>query len=277
MNTVAAIQMASTPDVQANVDRACQLIIQASQQGAKCVALPEEFATLGIESKLKTKFAEQYEDGPIQRRFSAIANEHRIWIVGGTLPILSTSSTKAFSSCLIWNDKGDCVGRYDKIHLFDVDLKENETYRESDGVEAGDHLTVIPTPFGKLGIGICYDVRFPELFRALTFKGAEILVLPSAFTFQTGQKHWKTLLKARAIENLCYVVAPAQVGKRLNGHGTYGHSMIIDPWGEILAVLEKDTGIIQADIDLRKLTELRKQFPALDHRRAFVIKELFEL
>ncbi len=273
MAVIAAVQMASTQDVQKNVEMACQLIEQAANQGAKCVVLPEEFSTLGLTATQKRQFMEPFEKGPIQQQLKAVAKKSKVWLIGGTL-LIKGEDEKPTSSTLVWNSEGECIARYDKIHLFDVTVEGKEEYRESDNIKPGKNIVVLSTPFGKIGFAICYDLRFPELFRALMLKGAQIIVLPSAFTIQTGKAHWETLIRARAIENLCYMIAPGEVGQRHDGRGTYGHSMIIGPWGEILALAENDPGVISVDIDLEKMIELRKQFPTIKHYQSFVMQDL---
>ncbi len=269
---IAALQVASTKDVQKNVDMACDLIKQAALMGAGLVALPEEFVTLGLTPKEKREVMEDFGNGPIQNRLKQTAKEQGVWIVGGTL-LVKDKAQNPFSSTMVWNDQGECVARYDKMHLFDVKVGKDE-YRESDNISAGQHVVVVDTPFGKLGLGICYDLRFPELFRLLMLKGAQILVLPSAFTMQTGFAHWEILIRARAIENLCYVVAPGECGKRSDDRLTYGHSMIVGPWGDILASLEDDPGVVIADIDLKKLLNTRQQFPSINHVQKNVLQAL---
>jgi nitrilase len=257
------------------VEQACQWIEQAAKKGAQCVVLPEEFATLALPSVVdKLALAEAYGHGPIQDALAKAARKNKVWLVGGTLPLQTDNPQKLFSSALTWDAEGHCVGRYDKMHLFDVQVAAGEVYQESLKVQPGNTLCVVDTPLGKIGVAICYDIRFPELFRAMSLAGAQILVLPSAFTINTGKVHWEVLLKARAIENLCYMVAPDQVGIRDSGHGTYGHSMIIDPWGEVLAHMDGHQGFILANIDLEKQRTLRQNFPVLDHTSAFAIQAL---
>lgn len=268
MSVVAAIQMASGPNVKANLEEAERLIKTAVQQDAKLVVLPENFAIMGLSEMDKVAIAETPGEGPIQLFLSQQARKHEIWIVGGTIPIESSVTGKVFSASLLYNDKGEIVARYDKIHLFDVVLEASkESYTESETIEPGDDVVVVDTPFGKLGMAICYDLRFPELFRAMADVGMEICVLPSAFTSLTGKAHWESLLRARAIENLCYMIAPDQGGYHINGRETHGDSMIIDPWGVVLNRLPHGTGVVVSDIDLEKLRKTRKNFPALQHKR----------
>lgn len=268
MSVVAAVQMASGPNVKANLEEAEKLIKTAVQQDAELVVLPENFAIMGLSEMDKVAIAETAGEGPIQQFLSQQANKHGIWIVGGTIPLESGVAGKVYSASLLYNDSGEMVARYDKLHLFDVVLEDsNESYNESETIESGDDIVVVDTPFGKLGMSVCYDLRFPELFRAMADVGMEVCVLPSAFTSLTGRAHWESLLRARAIENLCYMVAPDQGGYHKNGRETYGDSMIVDPWGVVLNRLPHGTGVVVSEIDLEKLRKTRKNFPALQHRR----------
>lgn len=268
MSVVAAVQMASGPNVKANLEEAEKLIKTAVQQDAELVVLPENFAIMGLSEMDKVAIAETAGEGPIQQFLSQQADKHGIWIVGGTIPLESGVAGKVYSASLLYNDSGEVVARYDKLHLFDVVLEDsNESYNESETIESGDDIVVVDTPFGKLGMSVCYDLRFPELFRAMADVGMEVCVLPSAFTSLTGRAHWESLLRARAIENLCYMVAPDQGGYHKNGRETYGDSMIVDPWGVVLNRLPHGTGVVVSEIDLEKLRKTRKNFPALQHRR----------
>lgn len=268
MSVVAAVQMASGPNVKANLEEAEKLIKTAVQQDAELVVLPENFAIMGLSEMDKVAIAETAGEGPIQQFLSQQANKYGIWIVGGTIPLESGVAGKVYSASLLYNDSGEVVARYDKLHLFDVVLEDsNESYNESETIESGDDIVVVDTPFGKLGMSVCYDLRFPELFRAMADVGMEVCVLPSAFTSLTGRAHWESLLRARAIENLCYMVAPDQGGYHKNGRETYGDSMIVDPWGVVLNRLPHGTGVVVSEIDLEKLRKTRKNFPALQHRR----------
>ena len=260
--------MASGPNVKANLEEAEKLIKTAVQQDAELVVLPENFAIMGLSEMDKVAIAETAGEGPIQQFLSQQANKYGIWIVGGTIPLESGVAGKVYSASLLYNDSGEVVARYDKLHLFDVLLEDsNESYNESETIESGDDIVVVDTPFGKLGMAVCYDLRFPELFRAMADVGMEMCVLPSAFTSLTGRAHWESLLRARAIENLCYMVAPDQGGYHKNGRETYGDSMIVDPWGVVLNRLPHGTGVVVSEIDLEKLRKTRKNFPALQHRR----------
>lgn len=268
MSVVAAIQMASGPNVKANLEEAEKLIKTAVQQEAELVVLPENFAIMGMSEVDKVAIAEKAGEGPIQQFLSQQANKHGIWIVGGTVPIEASAAGKVYSASQLYNDSGEMVARYDKLHLFDVMLEDsNESYNESETIESGNDVVVVDTPFGKLGMAICYDLRFPELFRAMADVGMEICVLPSAFTNLTGRAHWESLLRARAIENLCYMIAPDQGGYHKNGRETYGDSMIVDPWGVVLNRLPHGTGVVVSDVDLEKLRKTRQNFPALKHKR----------
>jgi nitrilase len=264
---VAALQMTSGPDVAANLDQARTLLRQARERGAVLAALPENFAFMGLKDADKRAVGEPDGDGPIQQFLASTARELKLWIVGGTMPIQVAGDARVAAACLVFDDGGKRVARYDKIHLFDVDIPgKAETYRESAHVAPGRAPVVVATPVGKLGLSVCYDMRFPELFRQLSAAGAQILSVPSAFTGPTGRAHWETLLRARAIENLCYVIAPAQSGFHPNGRETYGDSMIVDHWGTVLQRLPRGQGCVVADVDLNRQAQARTSFPALDHR-----------
>ena len=268
MSKVAAIQMASGPNVKANLEEAEKLIKAAVQQQAELIVLPENFAIMGMTETDKVSIAEPMGSGPLQDYLSEQSRRHGIWLVGGTIPIKSKQAGKVSAASLLYNDKGELVARYDKIHLFDVTIEgSNESYNESETIASGDEVVVIDTPFGRLGMAVCYDLRFPELFRAMADVGMEICVLPSAFTSQTGKAHWESLLRARAIENLCFIIAADQGGYHVNGRETYGDSMIIDQWGTIINRLPNGTGVVVSDIDLMRLETTRKAFPVLDHKR----------
>lgn len=268
---IASIQMTSSHDLGQNLLMATELIRNACEQGAQFIVLPENFAMMGLQESDKLKFAESFGQGPIQDFLRTQAAENRVWIVGGTIPIkVPSEENKVYASCLVFNDEGLCVSRYDKIHMFDVSLHAGEEkYSESRATQAGDQVVVIPTPFGKVGLSVCYDIRFPELFRQMQKENVEIIVLPAAFTYTTGSVHWEVLVRARAIENLAYVVASCQTGTHSNNRKTYGHSMIVNPWGEILAVLPHEPGVVVADIDLEVLKKIRNEFPSLEHRKLF--------
>ena len=268
MSKCAAIQMASSPNIRSNLLEADKLIGEAVNAGAKLVALPENFALMGEHELDKVKAREIDGEGPIQDFLSNVAKKYGVWVIGGTIPLAGDSDNKVKASCLVYDDRGERAGRYDKIHLFDVSVPDtDEEYRESDSIEPGSELIVLETPFGKLGLSVCYDLRFPELYRKLAAQGAEILVVPAAFTAQTGAAHWEVLLRARAIENLCYVIAPNQGGFHINGRKTFGHSMIIDPWGVVLDCNKSGGGFVCAEIDHERLEKVRTAFPVLQHRR----------
>ncbi|HMN45440.1 MAG TPA: carbon-nitrogen hydrolase family protein [Povalibacter sp.] len=270
MPVAAVIQLTSGPDVSANLASARTLLEQARREGAVFAALPENFAIMGHKETDKLEVGESFGEGPIQAFLAHTARELRLWILGGTAPIqVPESPGKVAAASLLFDDQGRCVARYDKIHLFDVDIPgREERYRESATIAAGRSPTVVTTPIGRLGMAVCYDVRFPELFRVMQSQGAEVLSLPSAFTAPTGKAHWEILLRARAVENLSFVLAPAQGGHHANGRETHGDSMIVDPWGHVLArVAAPGPGLAIAEIDHTVLQELRGRFPALNHRR----------
>jgi len=269
MPLAAVLQMTSAPDVAANLATARNLLEQARAQGAVLAALPENFAIMGRKETDKLEAGEEFGEGPIQAFLGHCARELKLWIIGGTIPIrVAGRPDKVAAASLLFDDQGRCVARYDKIHLFDVDIPDREeSYRESATIAAGSAAVVVSTPLGHLGMAVCYDVRFPELFRALQAQGAEILSLPSAFTAPTGKAHWELLVRARAVENLCYMLAPAQGGMHPNGRETHGDSMIVDPWGHILARVAAGPGLAVAEIDRTLQQEVRSRFPALSHRR----------
>jgi deaminated glutathione amidase len=264
MTRIAAIQMASGPHVASNLSEAERLIEIAVNQGAKLVALPEYFAIMGLKDSDKVAAREKEGSGPIQRFLSKAAKKNQIWIIAGSVPLESSSKDKVRNSCLVYDDKGKQVARYDKIHLFGLDLG-NEHYHEEATIEPGDEVVTLETPFGKIGLSICYDLRFPELYRAMG--AVDIIVVPSAFTETTGKAHWEPLIRARAIENQAYVLAPAQGGYHASGRETHGNSMIVDPWGVVLDRLPRGSGIVTASINPGYLTSIRKSLPALKHRR----------
>lgn len=268
MSKVAAIQMASGPNVKANLAEAEKLIKIAVQQHAELVVLPENFAIMGTSETDKVKIAETFGTGLLQDYLRDQAINNNIWLVGGTIPILSKESGKVFAACLLYNPQGEVVARYDKIHLFDVIIEAtNESYTESETITPGDQIVVVDTPFGRLGLAVCYDLRFPELFRAMVEQNMEICALPSAFTSLTGKVHWESLLRARSIENLSFMIAADQGGYHVGGRETHGDSMIIDPWGLVLNRLPHGTGVVVANIDIEKLEHTRKMFPVLKHKR----------
>ncbi|HTJ96423.1 MAG TPA: carbon-nitrogen hydrolase family protein [Rhodocyclaceae bacterium] len=262
---IAAIQMTSEPSVAPNLEAAGRLIGEAAAQGAKLVALPEYFPFIGASDEERFAARENCGDGPIQNFLAAAAKQHGVWIVGGSLPLDCGDPAKLLNTCLVFNDRGEQVARYDKIHLFAF-KKGTEEYNEARTIQPGTGVVAFDSPFGRIGLGICYDLRFPELFRqAGADKAIDLFILPAAFTETTGKAHWEILLRARAIENLCYVMAPAQGGRHQTGRMTHGNSMIIDPWGEILARLDKEVGVIVADIDPNRIAKVRSNLPALEH------------
>ncbi len=264
---VAAIQMASGPNVGANLIEAGRLIADAAADGAGLVVLPENFAHMGNQETDQVKIRECPGQGQIQDFLAEQAAKHGIWLVGGTLPMEANVPHKVRAACLVYDDRGEAVARYDKIHLFDVKLIDSdESYQESRAIEPGQQVTVVDSPFGRLGLAVCYDLRFPELFRQLVDAGAELLAVPAAFTAITGKAHWEVLVRARAVENFCYVAAAAQGGYHINGRETYGHSMIVDPWGRVLDCLPSGSGYVVADIDPELIANTRRNFPALEHR-----------
>jgi|SRR5712671_5857757 len=268
MPLAAAIQMTSTPNVPENLAAARALLEQASRRGAVLAAVPENFVIMGLHERDKLAVAETDGDGPIQSWLGQTARDLRLWIIGGTMPLRSAEPDKVAAACLVYNSEGTRVARYDKIHLFDVSIPgRDESYRESASIAAGNVPVVVDTPIGRIGLAVCYDMRFPELFRNLAAQGAEVLSLPSAFTAPTGQAHWDVLLRARAVENLSYVIAPAQTGVHASGRETYGNAMIVDPWGVVLDRVGSGPGIAVADIDKTTQQQVRERFPALKHRK----------
>lgn len=268
MTKIAAIQMASGPRLEANLAEAGRLLRVAADADVALAVLPEYFGRFGLPERERVASAELPGDGPVQEFLARTARETGMWIVGGSLP-LATGGERVRGACLLYDDTGMLRARFDKMHLFDVHIPErDEHYEESAWTEPGSEVVVTDTPFGRLGLAVCYDLRFPELFRRMAAAGAEIIALPAAFTAATGRAHWEILLRARAIENLCYLVAAAQGGFHANGRETFGDSMIVDPWGGILARRrENGSGVVVADIDLERQRQLRRTFPVLDHRR----------
>jgi predicted amidohydrolase len=268
MGKVAAIQMTSSHVVADNLAAAGELLREAKDAGADIACLPENFAFIGLRDADKLQVAEADGAGAAQSFLSDTARELKMWILGGTIVIRGDTDRRVTNSSLLIDAAGKRVARYDKIHLFDVTIPgRDEQYRESTHVAPGRDIVIADTPVGKLGLSVCYDMRFPELYRQLVAQGAEWLAIPAAFTVPTGRAHWETLLRARAIENLCYVVAPAQAGTHTSGRETYGDSIIVDYWGQVLSRLAKGGGVITADIDLAKQAETRVRFPALDNRQ----------
>jgi len=263
MFRVAAIQMASGPHVAANLQEAARLIELAAATGARIVALPEYFAILGMKDTDKVAVRERDGHGPIQDFLAAQARRHRVWIVGGSVPLESAIEGKVRNSCLVYDQEGQRVARYDKIHLFGFEMGQ-ERYSEERTIEPGRSVCVVDSPFGRIGISVCYDLRFPELYRAMG--EVDLIMVPSAFTETTGKAHWDTLVRARAIENLAYVVAPAQGGYHVNGRETHGHTMIVDPWGVVLDRLPRGSGVVVAGVNPTYQAKIRKSLPALAHK-----------
>ncbi|WP_074858904.1 carbon-nitrogen hydrolase family protein [Nitrosospira briensis] len=260
---VAAIQMSAGPNVNGNLEEAARLLAIAALQGAKLAALPEYFCLMGMKDADRVAARERINSGPIQQFLSSIAKRLGIWLVGGSVPLESSSPDKVRNSCLVYDDKGQQVARYDKIHLFGLELG-NERYAEEETIEAGCGVVALDSPFGRIGLSICYDLRFPELYRSMG--QVDIIFAPAAFTATTGRAHWETLIRARAIENLAYVVAPAQGGYHINGRETHGDSMIVDPWGVVLDRLPRGSGVVIADVNREYQASLRNSLPALNHR-----------
>jgi nitrilase len=271
---VAALQMVSGHQLQDNLRAAAVLLQQAAEAGVKVAVLPENFAVLASDQMLPCGQQEAGNQSVIRAFLAQQANTLKLWIVGGSLPLAlrpdgSVIADRVRASCLVFNDLGDEVARYDKIHLFDAQVDDaHGQYRESDTFEAGNQVVTVDTPAGRLGLAVCYDLRFPELFRALRDKGADWVCLPSAFTWKTGNAHWHALIRARAIENQLYVVAAGQGGHNNSQRRTYGHSLICDPWGSVLAEVNEDgPGLAVAALDKHRLDQLRQQMPVWSHRR----------
>jgi nitrilase len=264
---LAALQMVSGAEPAANLESAARLLATAAAAGARLAVLPENFAFMGAREEDKLALAEHEGDGPLQAFLSRQAERHGLWLVGGTVPLAGAESGRVRAACLVYDDRGQQVARYDKIHLFDVEVDGDQRYAESQTVAPGSAPAVLDTPLGRLGLAVCYDLRFPELFRALVDDGMELLALPAAFTATTGRAHWEVLLRARAIENLCYVVAAAQGGRHPGARETFGESMVIDPWGTVLDRVPTGAGVAQAPFDRALLERTRRAFPALAHRR----------
>ncbi|AOK15777.1 acyltransferase [Burkholderia cepacia] len=260
---VAALQMVSTPDVARNLAEARRLIAEAAGEGAQLVLLPEYFCFMGHRDTDKLALAEPYQDGPIQRFLADAARRHRIWVIGGTLPLKAPEPDRVLNTTLVFDPSGNEAARYDKIHLFNFE-KGDESFDEARTIRAGDTVVAFDAPFGRVGLSVCYDLRFPELYRRMG--DCALIVVPSAFTYTTGRAHWETLLRARAVENQCYVLAAAQGGKHENGRRTWGHSMLIDPWGEIVAVRDVGASVVLGALDPQRIADVRQSLPAWRHR-----------
>jgi nitrilase len=261
---VAAVQMVSAAEVAPNLEAAARLIAAAAAAGARLVALPENFCILGRHETDKVKLREADGSGPIQDFLAEAARRNRVWLAGGTIPLAAHDDNKVRNACLLFDDAGRRVARYDKIHLFGLELGE-QRFDEARTIEPGCQPVALDTPFGRIGLSVCYDVRFPELYRAAG--PVDAWLVPSAFTAVTGAAHWELLLRARAVENQCYVIAPAQGGLHENGRRTHGNSMIVDPWGEVLASRAEGEGIVLAELDAARVAEVRQSLPALQHRK----------
>ncbi len=278
---IAALQMVSTTSVAENMVAAEALIERAAGEGAELAVLPEYFCLLGRSDRDKLGVAESLGDGPIQRMLAESAHRHRLWLVGGTLPITTVGtsagqggdSSRVMNSNLVFSPEGELVARYDKIHLFRYD-HGTEHYDEGRTLNPGMTPVAFAAGAWRVGLSVCYDLRFPELYRSLMQPPCDLLCVPSAFTYPTGAAHWEVLLRARAIENQCYVVAAAQGGRHDNGRRTFGHSVIVDPWGEILAMRAEGEGVISVELKRERIDEVRRQLPALEHRRSFAATEL---
>ncbi len=262
---IAAIQTVSGPDVDANLRAAEALIAQAAAEGAQLVALPEYFAIIDADERAKVRIREREGLGPLQDFLRDMAVRHGIWLVGGTVPLMASADEKVRNCTLVFDPRGERIARYDKVHLFGFS-KGAERYDESATIEPGASVVTFNSPVGRVGLSVCYDLRFPELFRAMG--EVDLILVPSAFTWTTGRAHWEVLLRARAIENQCFVMAPAQGGQHPGGRVTWGHTMIVDPWGEILACREEGPGVVAAVMDRSRIAAVRESLPALRHRRA---------
>jgi nitrilase len=264
---IAAVQMISGPDVAPNLATAARLIADAAAAGAQLVTLPEYFPLIGATDADRLAAREVDGNGPIQDFLALTARQHGLWLIGGSIPLMADNPAKLRNSCLVFDPQGKRVARYDKIHLFGF-KKGEEAYDEAATIERGDQVVAFDSPFGRIGIAICYDLRFPELFRSMAQlpNAVDLLVLPAAFTETTGRAHWELLLRARAVENQCYVLAAAQGGQHPNGRMTHGNSMVIDPWGEVLARMDKGEGVVLAELDRQRLVDTRSSLPALKHR-----------
>ncbi len=266
--SVTTIQMNSAVKVDENLVWLTKQFSQIKGQGHKLVVLPECFPCFGGPNEEMAKIAEEYGNGPIQDFLAHNAKKYGLWLVAGSMPIKNSGSERYSAACLIFSPDGQIQARYNKIHLFDADVADNTgQYRESDTTLAGDKVVVVDTPFAKIGLSICYDVRFPELFRLMQLQGADIICIPSAFTYVTGAAHWQILMRARAIENQCFVVAANQTGVHQNGRQTFGHSILIDPWGEIIHQHAEQAGLLESKIHLDKIAQVRAKMPNLQHRQ----------
>jgi deaminated glutathione amidase len=266
---IAAAQMVSTPQVEENLATARHLIQQAAEQGAELIALPEYFCAMGHKDRDKLQWAESPGSGPIQEMLQSSAREHGLWVIGGTLPMrIANDAEHVANATCVYNPQGELAARYDKMHLFRFESTDGkERHDEAQTLRAGDAPVAFSTGEWRVGLSICYDLRFPELYRALMTPPCDLLVVPAAFTYPTGVAHWELLLRARAVENQCYVLASGQGGHHINGRHTFGHSMVIDPWGEVLAGQAEGEGVVMAELSTQKIKDVRTRLPALSHRR----------
>jgi len=265
---VACIQIASGPNLEANLLEVSKYIEKSKNLGANIIVLPENFAMISEDDSMYLGIKEELGSGRLQDYISNEARKHNIWIIAGTIPIASKKVDKVYSCCIVFNNNGDLVSSYNKVHLFDVNIVEtNEKYKESDYFLSGDSIVYVDTPYCRIGLAICYDLRFPELFRKLSNENIDLVCMPAAFTSFTGKAHWEHLIKARAIENLVYFATSAQGGYHVGGRETYGHSMIVNPWGETLDIIKNKSGVIISTIDIKSLKNLRKNFPCLEHKK----------
>jgi|TARA_B110000240_G_C13510131_1_gene458844 predicted amidohydrolase len=265
---VACIQIASGPNLEANLLEVSKYIEKSKNLGANIIVLPENFAMISEDDSMYLGIKEELGSGRLQDYISNEARKHNIWIIAGTIPIASKKVDKVYSCCIVFDNNGDLVSSYNKVHLFDVNIVEtNEKYKESDYFLSGDSIVYVDTPYCRIGLAICYDLRFPELFRKLSNENIDLVCMPAAFTSFTGKAHWEHLIKARAIENLVYFATSAQGGYHVGGRETYGHSMIVNPWGETLDIIKNKSGVIISTIDIKSLKNLRKNFPCLEHKK----------
>lgn len=268
MSTIALIQLVSGASVEANLEQVQYWMQQAcSQFSCDLVVLPENFACMGSQETDKCQVAEDFGEGPIQEFLMRLSKKWGVWIVAGTLPIKTNNPNKIRAACLVYDEQGICKARYDKMHLFDVQVTNDAVYRESATIEPGDSPVVVETPIGCIGLSVCYDLRFPQLYRHLVQQGAELFTIPAAFTASTGHAHWEVLLRARAIENLAYVLAPNQGGTHPSKRQTYGHSMLVDPWGRVIQQLQEGPSVCVHTIDLNEVRRIRQEFPCNEHHR----------
>jgi nitrilase len=263
---IAAVQTVASPDVGRNLDRAAALIDEAARAGAHLVALPEYFCLMGYRDSDKVAHAETPGNGPVQSFLAQQARGHGLWLIGGTLPLIAPAPDRALNACCVYGPDGSLAAHYDKIHLFRFET-DKESYDEARVLEAGSQPVTVQAGALRVGLSVCYDLRFPELYRALCAPPCDVISVPAAFTYTTGRAHWELLLRARAVENQCYVLAAAQGGQHENGRRTWGHSMIVDPWGEVLAVRPEGEGVVVAEFDPKRIETVRRQLPVLQHRR----------